>query len=210
MHIIAVSARREPGMSRRTPGKKGGRRKDIGLLTNAPRFRHQDLSDPASVAEVFEQTTKAFGPVSTVIYNGSSPSRLLLHPQARFHFAHARRSSLPAYPRAVLPIPNSPLSLPLSMVLQSQNIAVYSAYRAAQLLLESKTNALKYCLYIGNVLHLPGHVLPESLVLGLGKSSMASVTEIAAKAYAGQGIFCESTFDASFIFARCDPSTSSC
>ena len=93
------------------------------------------------------------------------------------------------------PIANSPFSIPLSQLIKAQNVGVYSAYRAAQLLLEGEDGnetggggeGKKHFIVTGNICHKEGHAWPAGFVLGLGKSGAAHLVEIGAKAYGRKG-----------------------
>ena len=63
----------------------------------------------------------------------------------------------------------------------------FSAYRAAQLLLESKHDGPKHFITTGNVMHKQGYAWPSGFILGLGKATAAHLVEIGAKAYGKKG-----------------------
>jgi NAD(P)-dependent dehydrogenase (short-subunit alcohol dehydrogenase family) len=118
-----------------------------------------DLGDTSSVDTVFDQVTSKFGAVNVVVYNA-------------FTLAHNN--------------PTDPFSAPVSYLQHSQTVGVNSAYRAAQLLLESKAPASqKHFIYTGNVLHR----VPNPLALGLGLEKAAAVhfIGVGANAYGTKG-----------------------
>ncbi|KAL7416369.1 hypothetical protein BDY24DRAFT_412558 [Mrakia frigida] len=92
---------------------------------------------------------------------------------------------------STLPTPSStspsPFSVPVAQLAIAQNTGLLSAYRAAQLLLDSTFDGPKPFLYIGNILHLHGHAWPNGFVLGLSKASAAHFVEVGAKPYGKEG-----------------------
>jgi hypothetical protein len=99
---------------------------------------------------------------------------LLVHPLAAYHMVPT-------------PVAGSPFSISVDQLVASQNVSLVSAYRAAQLLLESTNGGHKHFLYVGNVMHKPGHAWPNVFTLGLGKASAAHMVEIGSKAYGKNG-----------------------
>lgn len=85
------------------------------------------------------------------------------------------------------PVENSPFSIPLNQIASTQNTALLSAYRAAQLLLKSTAAEPKHFIVTGNVCHKEGHAWPKGFALSLGKAGSAHLVQIGAKAYGNEG-----------------------
>jgi NAD(P)-dependent dehydrogenase (short-subunit alcohol dehydrogenase family) len=118
-----------------------------------------DLGDVNSIDFVFDQVTSKLGAVNTVVYNA-------------FTLAYNNQKN--------------PFEAPVSYLQHSQNVGVNSAYRAAQLLLESKAPASqKHFIYSGNMLHRTPQ--PVALGLGLEKAAAVHMIGIGAKAYGNNG-----------------------
>jgi hypothetical protein len=80
----------------------------------------------------------------------------------------------------------NPFKAPVSYLQHSQAVGINSAYRAAQLLLESTAPASqKHFIYTGNMLHRSPH--PAMLGLGMEKAGAVHFIAVGAKAYGAQG-----------------------
>jgi hypothetical protein len=95
--------------------------------------------------------------------------------------------SFAAYSWVDAPVEGSPFTIPLDKIAATQNTAILSAYRAAQLLLESKYDGPKHFVVTGNVCHKEGHAWPKGFALSLGKAGSSHLVEIGAKAYGSNG-----------------------
>lgn len=175
----------------------------------------QDLTDPSNIDKVFSEVVTRFGPVSTVIYNGSScppfPSHCTL---TLFPFFFRSPPSLflqptpftlpPAGELTPPPIRTSPFSLPLASITPKHTP---SLYRAAQLLLEQpKSDTPRVFINTGNILHLPGHIWLVGFAQALDKGASAKVIEYGARAYGAKDeAYCERR-----VLPFCSLSFSSC
>lgn len=92
-----------------------------------------------------------------------------------------------AYSWISAPVEESPFSIPLDQVKAAQDVGFSSAYRAAQLLLESTHPGPKHYLYTGNVMHKEGYAWPKGFVLSLEKGTAALMVEVGAKGYGKKG-----------------------
>ncbi|OGE53917.1 hypothetical protein PENARI_c007G08563 [Penicillium arizonense] len=121
-----------------------------------------DLSDPASVAEVFSKVRARLGHPSVVVYNAAA-----LTPNNA----------------------TSPLSLLLADFIRDTNTNTISAFAAAQQAVLSfdqlPESASRTFIYTGNILNTT--TIPPLLDLGVGKAATAHIIQSAASAYADRG-----------------------
>ncbi|TKX21201.1 hypothetical protein C1H76_6742 [Elsinoe australis] len=121
-----------------------------------------DLSDPSSVAKVFEQVKALGNPPSVVVYNAA----------------------------AFTPTdPTDPLTLDVAAFRRDLNINTNSAYAAAHEAVAGFADLLdstsRTFIYTGNILNTK--VLAPFLTLGVGKTATAYIIELAANAYKDRG-----------------------
>jgi NAD(P)-dependent dehydrogenase (short-subunit alcohol dehydrogenase family) len=124
-----------------------------------------DLSDPSSIATVFEKVKSALGAPNTIIYNAANVS--------------------------APPDPNNLFSLPLDTLEKDVNIMSNSAFAAAKEAVagfETLPKGLKKTfIYTGNILAFKVLPVPSLVTLGIGKSAAAYWIGLASSSFKDKG-----------------------
>ncbi|KND87547.1 hypothetical protein TOPH_07814 [Tolypocladium ophioglossoides CBS 100239] len=135
-----------------------------------------DLSDPSSVANIFQKVAHALGPPSVVVYNDPP------------HYSSAKERIAKAAAATPNP-PDDPLSLSvkdLNHDFQVNTSSVLAAAREAKAAFaDLPSTASRTFIYTGNRLNIAP--IAPLLSLGLGKSATAHLIASASEAYAHKG-----------------------
>jgi len=122
-----------------------------------------DFSDTGAVKAAFEKVKEELGVPSVVVYNAYS-----------FH-----------------PSPSDPFSLSIADFQTDLVVNTTSAFAAAQEATRGfeqlPADASKTFIFTGNILNIPGRLIPAAASLGAGKSATAHLIANAAAAHAGKG-----------------------